>query len=430
MKTKLKPQPRTEEKFQIKDIDLAGEGQLRIEWAANQMHVLQLITQRFAKEKPLEGLRIAVCLHVTAETANLMYTLQTGGAQVALCASNPLSTQDDVAAALVANKSISVYAIKGADNKTYYQHINNALDIQPNITMDDGADLISTVHTKRRELLNGVIGGTEETTTGVIRLKSMERDGALGYPLIAVNDAKTKHFFDNRYGTGQSTLDGIIRATNHLLAGKHVVVAGYGWCGRGVATRARGMGARVTITEIDPLKALEAVMDGFTVLPMKEAAKAGEIFVTVTGNLNVISSDHFRLMRDGAILSNSGHFNVEINLDVLNELAVSKRRVKEFIEEYTLGDGKKIFVLGEGRLVNLACAEGHPASVMDMSFANQALAAEFIVKLGKKLEKKVYKVPEAIDKEIARLKLRSLGVHVDHLTNEQEKYLSSWEMGT
>lgn len=430
MKTKTRPRPKTKEEYHVKDLSLAPQGRLRIEWASSQMPVLRLIAQKFGKERPLEGLRIGACLHVTTETASLMTTLKAAGAKVSLCASNPLSTQDDVAASLVLDEGIPVFAIKGEDEKTYYTHIHSVLDREPQITMDDGADLISTLHSERKELLSGVIGGTEETTTGVVRLRSMEKAGALQYPVIAVNDAKTKQFFDNRYGTGQSTIDGILRSTNVLLAGKHVVVAGYGWCGRGVASKAKGMGAKVIITEVDPLKALEAVMDGFEVLPMREAARIGEIFITVTGNARVISAEHYRLMKDAAILCNSGHFNVEIDLEKLAQMSVKRRKIRDFVEEYTLDDGRKIFLLGEGRLINLAAAEGHPASVMDMSFANQALASEFIVKLSKKLEKKVYNVPDVIDKEIARLKLKSMGVNIDHLTKEQEEYLSSWELGT
>ncbi len=418
------------QQYDIKDIHLAEGGRRRIEWAEREMPVLRQIRERFAREKPLKGIRISACLHVTTETANLMRTLQEGGADVVLTASNPLSTQDDVAAALVQYWEIPVFAIKGEDNVTYYRHIAAALDHKPHLTMDDGADLVSTLHKERRELLPNVIGGTEETTTGVIRLRAMAADGMLHFPVIAVNDAMTKHFFDNRYGTGQSTIDGIIRATNVLLAGKRFVVAGYGWCGRGLAMRARGMGAIVIVTEVDPLKALEAVMDGYEVMPMSEAARIGDIFCTVTGDINVIDRHHFEVMKDGAILANSGHFNVEINIPVLETMAVEKKLVRPFVEQYVLPDGRRINLLGEGRLINLAAAEGHPASVMDMSFANQALSAEYMVKYGSKLEKRVYPVPEEIDKEIARLKLRSMGIEIDTLTEEQLRYLSSWEEGT
>lgn len=418
-------------KYDIKDIKLAAEGKKRIEWAEREMPVLRLIKKRFEKEKPLKGIRLGCCLHATTETANLMITLKSAGADVYLCASNPLSTQDDVAASLVKDYAIPTFAIKGEDNKTYYKHINAVLDIKPQITMDDGADLVSTIFSKRTDLLKNIIGGTEETTTGVIRLRAMEKDGVLAYPIIAVNDAMTKHFFDNRYGTGQSTLDGIIRATNILIAGKVVVVVGYGWCGRGLATKARGMGAHVIVTEIDHLKALEAKMDGFEVMPMAEASKKGDIFVTVTGNLNVIDEKHFKLMKDGAVVSNSGHFNSEINIPAIKKISKSVRTVRAFVEEYVLkSSNKKIHVLAEGRLVNLAAAEGHPASVMDMSFANQALAAEYMFKNAKKLEKKVYCVPEKIDTEIAKLKLAAMGVSIDVLTQEQKKYLSSWQEGT
>ncbi|NLG70468.1 MAG: adenosylhomocysteinase [Chloroflexi bacterium] len=416
--------------YDIKDANLAEGGRRRIEWAEREMPVLRLIRERFAKEQPLKGLRISACLHVTTETANLMKTLQAGGADVVLTASNPLSTQDDVAASLVTHDEIPVFAIKGEDNVTYYRHINAALDHKPHLTMDDGADLVGTLHKERRELLGEVIGGTEETTTGVIRLRAMAADGALNFPVIAVNDAMTKHFFDNRYGTGQSTIDGVIRATNILLAGKTFVVAGYGWCGRGLATRARGMGANVIVTEVDPLAALEAVMDGFRVMPMNEAAPIGDIFVTVTGDLNVIDRHHFALMKDGAIVANSGHFNVEINIPALEEMAKEKRLVRPFVEQFILEDGRRIHLLGEGRLINLASAEGHPASVMDMSFANQALSAEYMVKNAEKLQKKVYSVPEEIDREIARIKLESMGVKIDTLTPEQVAYLNSWEAGT
>ena len=416
--------------YDIKDANLAEGGRRRIEWAEREMPVLRLIRERFAKEQPLKGLRISACLHVTTETANLMKTLQAGGADVVLTASNPLSTQDDVAASLVTHDEIPVFAIKGEDNVTYYRHINAALDHKPHLTMDDGADLVGTLHKERRELLGEVIGGTEETTTGVIRLRAMAADGALNFPVIAVNDAMTKHFFANRYGTGQSTIDGVIRATNILLAGKTFVVAGYGWCGRGLATRARGMGANVIVTEVDPLAALEAVMDGFRVMPMNEAAPIGDIFVTVTGDLNVIDRHHFELMKDGAIVANSGHFNVEINIPALEEMAKEKRLVRPFVEQFILEDGRRIHLLGEGRLINLASAEGHPASVMDMSFANQALSAEYMVKNAEKLQKKVYSVPEEIDREIARIKLESMGVKIDTLTPEQVAYLNSWEAGT
>ncbi len=418
------------EKFDVKDINLAEGGRLKIEWAELEMPVLRTIQKRFAKERPLEGIRVSACLHVTTETANLMRTIQSGGADVVLTASNPLSTQDDVAAALVSHFEIPTFAIKGETNTVYYKHIDAALDHNPHITMDDGADLVSTLHTKRREMLENVIGGTEETTTGVIRLRAMANDGALNYPIIAVNDAMTKHLFDNRYGTGQSTLDGIIRATNTLLAGKNFVVVGYGWCARGLATRARGMGANVIVTEVDALKALEAVMDGFRVMPIANAAIEGNIFCTLTGDLNVIDKTHFEVMKDGAIISNSGHFNVEINIPALEEMSVSKRLVRPFVEEYLQKDGRRIYILGEGRLINLAAAEGHPASVMDMSFANQALSLEYMIKNADKLEKTVYGVPNDIDQEIARLKLEAMGITIDVLTSEQEKYLNSWEHGT
>lgn len=418
------------ENYDIKEINLAEGGRRRIDWAEREMPVLRLIRERFEKERPLKGVRISACLHVTTETANLMHTLHNGGAEVVLTASNPLSTQDDVAAALVTHFEIPVFAIKGEDNVTYYKHINAAIDHKPNITMDDGADLVSTLHTDRREILDNVVGGTEETTTGVIRLRAMAADGALEFPIIAVNDAMTKHFFDNRYGTGQSTVDGIVRATNILLAGKNFVVAGYGWCGRGLAMRARGMGANVIVTEVDPLPALEAVMDGFRVMPMHEAAEIGDIFVTLTGDINVIDKDHFELMKDGAIVANSGHFNVEINLPALEKMTKEKRRVRPFVEQYILEDNRSINVLGEGRLINLAAAEGHPASVMDMSFANQALSLEYLVRNSDALEKRVYSVPEEIDKNIARLKLEAMEVEIDALTEEQIKYLNSWEEGT
>jgi len=417
-------------KYDVKDMKLAEKGKLRIEWAATQMPVLNLIKERFAKEKPLKNIRIATCLHVTTETANLMKTLKAGGAEVVLCASNPLSTQDDVAASLVKHDHIAVFAIKGEDNKTYYQHMDGALAVRPQMTMDDGADLVSTIHTKRKDLIPGIIGGTEETTTGVIRLKSMAQDNVLKYPIIAVNDAQTKHFFDNRYGTGQSTIDGIIRATNILLAGSTMVIAGYGWCGRGVAMRARGMGAQVIVTEVDPLKSIEAVMDGFQVMPMSEAVKQGEIFVTLTGDINVIRKEHFLKMKDGVIVCNSGHFNVEIDIQALEKISRKKRITREFVEEYTLSGGRKIYLLGEGRLINLAAAEGHPAGVMDMSFANQALSAEYMLKVAKTLKKQVYSVPQDIDSNIAALKLKGMGITIDKLTEEQKKYLASWEMGT
>ena len=416
--------------YGIKDIDLAKKGKDRIEWAEKQMPVLSTIRKRFDKEETLKGVKIAACLHVTTETANLVRTLKEGGAEVSLCASNPLSTQDDVAASLVKDFGISVFAIKGEDKDTYYQHIEKVLNCKPNITMDDGADLVSTIHSQKKELIKDIIAGTEETTTGVIRLRSMEKDKALKYPIIAVNDAQTKYLFDNRYGTGQSTIDGLLRATNILVAGKIFVICGYGWCARGLAMRANGMGAQVIITEVDPMKALEAVMDGYQVMPIKEAAKIGDIFITLTGDINVISTEEFPLMKDGAILANSGHFNVEINIGALEKLSVNKKKIREYIEEYTLENGKKINLLAEGRLLNLSAAEGHPASVMDMSFANQALSAEYLVKEGRNLQKKVYCVPEVIDKEIARLKLESMGIKIDKLTEEQERYLSSWQMGT
>jgi adenosylhomocysteinase len=416
--------------YDIKDEKQAEGGHRRIDFAELEMPVLRQIRERFQKERPLQGMRISACLHVTTETANLAHTLQAGGADVVLTASNPLSTQDDVAAALVSHYEIPVFAIKGEDNVTYYKHINAALDHKPNITMDDGADLVSVLHKDRRSQLEYVVGGTEETTTGVIRLRAMAADGALSFPVIAVNDAMTKHFFDNRYGTGQSTIDGIVRATNILLAGRTFVIAGYGWCGRGLAMRARGMGSNVIVTEIDPLPALEAVMDGFRVMPMDEAAKIGDIFVTVTGDLNVIDRHHFEAMKNGAIVANSGHFNVEINIPALEELARDKRQVRPFVEQYTLPDGRSINMLGEGRLINLAAAEGHPASVMDMSFANQALGVEYMVKNADKMEKKVYGIPDEIDREIARLKLAAMGVEIDTLTPEQVKYLNSWEEGT
>jgi adenosylhomocysteinase len=416
--------------YDVKDITLAGQGKLKIEWAEASMPVLRLIKKRFKREQPLKGIRVTACLHVTTETANLMKTLQAGGAEVRLCASNPLSTQDDVAASLVQDDGIAVFAIKGEDNKTYYRHIQSAIEHQPQVTMDDGADVVSILHSKRKDLLKHVIGGTEETTTGVIRLRSMADRRVLRFPVISVNDADTKHLFDNRYGTGQSTMDGIIRATNRLICGSKVVVAGYGWCGRGIAMRAKGMGADVIVTEIDPIKGLEATMDGFRVMPMEEAAGVGDFFVTVTGNLHVIRGEHFAQMKDGAIVCNSGHFNVEIDIPALEKQSRKRRIIRTGVEEFTLRDGRKVNLLGEGRLVNLATAEGHPSSVMDMSFANQALGAEYLVKNYKKLEKKVYPVPPVIDKEIARLKLAGMGVAIDKLTKEQEKYLASWEMGT
>ncbi|GLI32621.1 adenosylhomocysteinase [Desulforhabdus amnigena] len=416
--------------FDIKDQGLAEKGKLRIEWAAQSMPVLRSIQERFRKEKPLDGLRIAACLHVTTETAFLAQTLRDGGANVRLCASNPLSTQDDVAASLSLHDGIPTFAIKGEDKETYYRHIHAALAHKPQITMDDGADLVGTLHSDRRELLPEILGGTEETTTGVIRLRSMAEKGILQYPIIAVNDADTKHLFDNRYGTGQSTIDGIIRATNRLLAGSYFVVSGYGWCGRGVAMRASGMGAKVIITEVDPLRALEAVMDGYQVLPMADAAKLGDFFCTLTGDMHVLRKEHFEVMKNGAIVSNSGHFNVEIDLDALEGMAVARREIRDFVEEFTLKDGRHIYVLGEGRLINLAAAEGHPSSVMDMSFANQALCVEYMFRNYKAFDKTVYRVPIEIDKEIARLKLASMQVQIDTLTPEQQKYLHSWEMGT
>ena len=417
-------------KYDVKDLTLADKGKLRIEWAEQSMPVLRLIRARFQKEQPLKGVRLAACLHVTTETANLMRTLQAGGAEIAICASNPLSTQDDVAASLVKDYNIPTFAIKGEDNATYYKHIQAALENKPMLTMDDGADVVSTIHSERKDLLAHVIGGTEETTTGVIRLRSMAASGVLGYPIIAVNDAQTKHFFDNRYGTGQSTMDGIIRATNTLIAGKNLVVCGYGWCGRGVAMRAHGMGAKVIIVEVEPIKAIEAAMDGFQVMPIADAARIGDIFVTVTGDIKVIRKEHFETMKDGAITCNSGHFNVELDLEGLAVMTTAKRKIREFVEEFTLKSGKRVYVLGEGRLINLAAAEGHPADVMDMSFANQALAAEFMMANAKSLEKKVYPVPLDIDREIARLKLAAMGITIDTLTEEQKTYLASWEMGT
>ncbi len=417
-------------RYDIRDIRLARAGRDRIEWAKNEMPVLRSIGERFAKEKPLKGTRIAACLHVTTETAALMQVLAAGGATVALCASNPLSTQDDAAASLVSGDGISVYAIKGENRKTYYTHILQALSVAPHVTMDDGADLVSVVHTKRKEYLKNISGGTEETTTGVIRLRAMAAKGVLRYPIVAVNEARTKHFFDNRYGTGQSTIDGILRATNRLIAGSCFVVAGYGWCGRGVAMRARGMGARVLVAEVDPLPALEAIMDGFEVAPMSAAAAVGDIFCTLTGNIHVLRGEHFRKMKDGAIVCNSGHFNVEIDIPALERMARTVRTVRPFVEEYRMKDGRAIHVLAEGRLINLAAAEGHPSTVMDMSFANQALGVEFLVRRRKTLENAVYPVPESIDREIAKLKLAAMGVRIDRLTPEQRNYLASWEMGT
>ncbi|MCL4242248.1 MAG: adenosylhomocysteinase [Dehalococcoidia bacterium] len=409
---------------------LAAEGVRRIEWAEREMPVLRLIRERFKREQPLKGIRMTACLHVTTETANLAITLRDGGADLRVCASNPLSTQDDVAAALVEEFGIPVFAICGEDNETYYRHIHQALEHGPQLTMDDGADVVATLHKDRRDLLPGVVGGTEETTTGVIRLRAMAAAGALGYPIVAINEADTKHLFDNRYGTGQSTVDGIIRATNVLLAGKNFVVAGYGWCGRGVASRARGMGAHVIVTEVDPVKALEAVMDGYRVMPMADAAKEGDFFVTLTGDMNVIDRQHLEVMKDGAILANSGHFDSEINLKALGSLSEGKKRVRDSVDEYLLQDGRKLFLLGEGRLVNLAAAEGHPAAVMDMSFANQALGAEWIAENATKLEKTVYELPHEVDEEIARLKLHAMGVQIDYLTEEQKHYLTSWQAGT
>jgi adenosylhomocysteinase len=416
--------------YHVKDLNLADQGRLRVEWAMREMPVLHSIAARFAKEKPFQGVRLAACLHVTTETAALMKTLKTGGASLSVCASNPLSTQDDVAAYLAKYEEIPTFAIKGEDSDTYYRHINQALDLKPNLTMDDGADLVFTVHSKRQELIDHVWGGTEETTTGVIRLKAMAADGVLRYPMIAVNDALTKYLFDNRYGTGQSTIDGILRATNRLFSGSVFVVSGYGWCGRGVAMRAKGMGSRVVITEADPLKGLEAVMDGYEVMPMAKAAQIGDFFCTVTGDIKVIREEHFLAMKDGAILCNSGHFNVELDLEALARLSTGRRPIRESVEEFSLKNGRSVYVLGEGRLVNLAAAEGHPSVVMDMSFANQSLASEYIVKNRATLEKKVYPMPAAIDREIARLKLAAMGVEIDTLTPEQEKYLASYDLGT
>ena len=414
----------------VRDLALADRGVQRISWAGAEMPVVRQIRERFRAERPLRGLRVAACLHVTSETANLVLALRDGGAEVALCASNPLSTQDDVAAALAGEFGIPTFAIKGESSETYYRHIEQALAIRPHVTMDDGADLVSVLHTRRTELLADVIGGTEETTTGVIRLRAMAEQGKLRYPIVAVNEAETKHLFDNRYGNGQSTIDGILRATNVLLAGKTFVVAGYGWVGRGVALRARGMGANVVVTEVSPTRALEAVMEGYRVLPMAEAARIGDLFVTTTGDINVIDAPHFAVMKDGAIVCNSGHFNVEINVRALEQAAESKRRIRDFVDEYRLPDGRRIYLLGEGRLINLAAAEGHPAAVMDLSFANQALSVEYLRARAGELERKVYPVPEAIDREIARLKLLALGVTIDTLTEEQARYLASWELGT
>jgi len=417
-------------KHDVKDLKLAASGRLRIEWARRQMPVLALIKKRFAREKPLRGVRLAACLHVTSETAVLMEALKAGGARLALCASNPLSTQDEVAAALVRDLGLEVYARKGESTPVYYRHIQSALELKPHLTMDDGADLVGTIHGRRRDLVKGMIGGTEETTTGVIRLRSLADQNKLLFPVVAVNDADTKHFFDNRYGTGQSTIDGILRATNLLLAGAHFVVVGYGQCGRGLARRAQGMGAVVTVCEVDPLRALEAAMDGFQVMPIGEAARQGDVFVTVTGDFAAIDAGAFRRMKDGAVLANSGHFDVELNLKALAKMSKQRRQIRPFMEEYTLRNGRRLYVLGEGRLINLAAAEGHPSVVMDMSFANQALSAEYMVKQGKRLERKVYSVPKEIDREIARLKLRAMGIKIDTLTPAQKKYLASWEIGT
>ncbi len=414
----------------VKDPSLAAEGVTRIQWAAREMPVLGQIQERFARERPLQGVRLSACLHVTTETANLALTLKAGGASLALCASNPLSTQDDVAAALAYHYGIPTFAIKGEDNETYYRHIHAALDHKPHITLDDGADLVSTLHRERVDLLSGVLGGTEETTTGVIRLRAMAKEGKLRYPIIAVNEADTKHLFDNRYGTGQSTLDGITRATNILWAGRKVVVCGYGWCGRGVASRARGMGAHVIVTEVNPVRALEAVMEGFSVMPMDQAARVGDVFITVTGGLKAIGRPHLEVMRDGAILANSGHFNVEIDIPALEEMSVQKRRVRAYVDEYLLKDNRRLYLLGEGRLINLAAAEGHPSSVMDMSFANQALSVEHLTRHGKALPPQVYPVPRELDAEVGRLKLQSMGVQIDTLNPEQKAYLESWESGT
>jgi adenosylhomocysteinase len=416
--------------YDVKDLALAEEGNRRIEWAAREMPVIRIIRERFAKERPLSGLRVSACLHVTTETANLMLALRDGGAQIALCASNPLSTQDSTAAALVAIHGIPVHSIRGEDDETYYRHIHSVLDQKPQVTLDDGADLVATVHKKHRDLLDGIIGGTEETTTGVVRLRAMAGDGALAYPIVAVNEADTKHLFDNRYGTGQSTLDGITRATNVLWAGKNVVVCGYGWCGRGVAMRARGLGAKVIVTEVEPVPALEAAMDGFQVMSLAEAAPIGDIFITLTGDINVLDSHHFQAMKDGAILANSGHFNSEIKIKALEEMSETKRGIRDHVEEYRLMDGRRLYLLGEGRLINLAAAEGHPASVMDMSFADQALCVEYLATRSQRLPADVYPVPAEIDQEVARLKLASMNITIDELTDEQRKYLSSWEEGT
>jgi adenosylhomocysteinase len=415
--------------YHVKDLSLAKSGRLRVEWAERSMPVLRMIRERFAVEKPLAGTVLAACLHVTTETASLVHTLAAGGAEVYVCASNPLSTQDDVAACLV-DEGYHVFSIKGEDTETYYKHIDACLDAHPHITMDDGADLVSTIHSRRTDLVKNILGGTEETTTGVIRLKSMAAKGVLLFPVIAVNDSDTKHLFDNRYGTGQSTVDGILRATNRLMAGSWFVVAGYGWCGRGLAMRASGMGAKVVVTEVDPLRALEAAMDGYYVMPIEEAVPLGDFFCTVTGDMNVIRKEHFERMKDGAIVCNSGHFNVEIEIPALEEMAISRRMIRDFLEEFTMADGRRIVLLGEGRLINLAAAEGHPSSVMDMSFANQALASEFLVKQGKGLGRDVHRLPQNVDNEIARLKLAAMGIKIDVLTPEQEKYLASWEMGT
>ena len=417
-------------KHDVRDPSLASQGVLRIQWAAREMPVLRLIGERFARERPLEGLRLSGCLHITSETANLAIVLKEGGAQVSLCASNPLSTQDEVAAALVVDYSIPTFAIKGEDNQTYYRHIQGALEHAPHITLDDGADLVATLHRDRTELLEHIIGGTEETTTGVVRLRSLAAEGKLRYPIIAVNEADTKHLFDNRYGTGQSTLDGITRATNVLWAGKRVVVCGYGWCGRGIAARARGMGSHVIVTEVDPIRALEAIMEGFQVLPMLEAARVGDIFITVTGGMNAVDRAHLEVMKDGALLANSGHFDVEINIPVLEELSAGRRTLRPSLEEFSLKDGRHLYLLGEGRLINLAAADGHPSSVMDMSFANQALSVEYLARSGKGLEPQVYPVPRDLDREIGRLKLQALGVAIDTLTPEQQRYRESWELGT
>ena len=414
----------------IRDPSLASAGNLRIQWAAREMPVLRLIRERFTSEEPLKGIRISACLHITTETANLAITLKSGGAQVALCASNPLSTQDDAAACLAVEHAIPVFAMKGEDNDTYYKHINAALNHSPHITMDDGADLVASIHKERQELVSNIIGGTEETTTGVIRLRSLEKEKKLKYPIVAVNDAQTKHFFDNRYGTGQSTIDGITRATNILWAGKQVIICGYGWCGRGAAMRAQGLGAHVVICEVEPIRALEAVMDGFRVMPLLEASRTGDIFITVTGGLNIIDRQHMVAMKDGAILANSGHFNAEINIPALESLAEGKKQIRPFVEQYTMPEGKSLYLLGEGRLINLAAAEGHPASVMDMSFANQALCTEYMVRRGKELKNKVYPVPLEVDEEVGRLKLNAMGIGIDTLTPEQKRYQESWELGT